>query len=86
MTWGMRTGWDTARICVQRVAVVAGLGVLPLIAAEGDPVTLVDTGANVTGHINAAILALGAVAAVAVAGYFAFMVIKRGIRWASKMG
>jgi len=68
------------------VAVVAALGVLPLIAAEGDPVTLVDTGANVTGHINAAILSLGAVAAVAVAGYFAFMVIKRGIRWASMMG
>jgi hypothetical protein len=70
-----------------KAAVVMGaLSGSVLMAAEGDPVTLVDTGANVTGHINAAILALGSVAAVAVAGYFAFMVIKRGIRWASNMG
>jgi len=68
------------------VAVITALGVPALMAAEGDPVTLVDTGANVTGHITAAILALGAVAAVAVAGYFAFFVIKRGLSWAGKMG
>jgi hypothetical protein len=68
------------------MAAVLALGAPALFAVEGDPVTLVDTGANVTGHINAAILALGAVAAVAVAGYFAFFVIKRGLRWAAKMG
>jgi hypothetical protein len=76
----MRELWK--KLAVVCCAVVA----LPLLAAEGDPVTLQETGANITGHINAAILALGAIAAVAVSGYFAFFVIKKGLRWASKMG
>jgi len=63
-----------------------GMVMLPAVhAAEGDPVTLIDTGANVTGHITAAITALGAVAAVAIGGYFAFLVIRKGIRWAGRM-
>jgi len=71
---------------VGRALALMGLVLLPAaFAAEGDPVTLIDTGANVTGHITAAITALGAVAAVAIGGYFAFLVIRKGIRWAGRM-
>jgi hypothetical protein len=72
---------------VGKAFALMGLALLPVLghAAEGDPVTLIDTGANVTGHITAAITALGAVAAVAIGGYFAFLVIRKGIRWAGRM-
>ena len=49
-------------------------------------VTIPDTGIDVSGYITAGITALGAVAATAVGGYFAFLVVKRALRWGNKIG
>lgn len=48
-------------------------------------VTLPDPGVDTAGFITATITALGAVVAVAVGGYFAFILIKMGLRWARKI-
>lgn len=49
-------------------------------------VSLPATGVDVAGYVTAAITALGAVVLVAVGGYFAFVVIRLGLRWARVFG
>ncbi len=49
-------------------------------------VTIPDTGIDVGAYITAGITTLGAVAAVAVGGYFAFLVVKRALKWGNKIG
>lgn len=44
-------------------------------------VTLPDTGVDVGGYITALITGLGAVVAIAVGGFAAFMLIRAGLRW-----
>jgi len=53
-------------------------------AASAADVVIPTTGLDIGGFITAGIAAMAAVAAVAVGGYFAFLIIKKGIRWASK--
>ena len=64
------------------VPAVALLALAPMVSAVDAtiPSTGVDTGAFIT----AGILTMGGVAAVAVGGYFAFLVIKKGLAWAGK--
>ncbi len=45
-----------------------------------------DTGIDVGAYITAGITSLGSVAAVAVGGYFAFLVVKRALKWGNKIG
>ena len=49
-------------------------------------VTLPTTGVDVDGTIDAAVTALGAIAATAVAAWAAFKVVKMGLRWFSRIG
>ncbi len=64
-------------------AVLVGAGASRVFASG---VTIPDTGIDVGGYITAGITALGAVAAVAVGGYFAFLVVRRALRWGNKIG
>jgi hypothetical protein len=48
-------------------------------------VTLPTTGVDVEDYITAAITALGTVVAVAVGGYFAFLIIRKALGWGRKM-
>ena len=69
----------------------SALGALALVAlvgtvsAKADTVTLPDTGANISGLVSAGITAIGAIVAVIVGGYFAFLVIKLAMKWARRM-
>ena len=47
-------------------------------------VTIPASGVAVDEFITAGITALGAVAAVAVGGYFAFLIVRKGLRWAGR--
>jgi hypothetical protein len=48
-------------------------------------VTLPNTGVDVGAYASAAIVGLGAVVAVAVGGYMAFLLIRKGLRWAGRI-
>lgn len=52
--------------------------------ATGSTVTLPDTGIDMPGYITAAITGLGGVVIAVVGGYFAFMLVKKGLKWAGK--
>lgn len=47
-------------------------------------VVIPDTGADVSGYITAAITAMGAVIAVVIGGYFAFLIIRKALKWAGR--
>jgi hypothetical protein len=47
-------------------------------------VTIPDSGVDMPGYVTAAILAIGGVMAAVVGGYFAFLLIKKGMSWAGK--
>lgn len=71
-----------------RVAVCGFVAALVMIAGSGvaqAQVTLPDPGVDTAGYITATITALGTIVAVAVGGYFAFILIKMGLRWARKI-
>jgi len=54
---------------------------LTLVPAFFGQVTVPDIGVDVGAFVTAAITTLGAVAAIAVGGYVAFMIVRRGLRW-----
>ena len=60
------------------------LSLVVLASAANAAVTIPDTGLDISGYVTAGIVAIGGVVATCVGGYFAFLVIKRGIRWAGK--
>ncbi len=60
------------------LASVALIGSAQLASAQ---VTLPDTGVDVTGHVTAAITAMGAIVAVVIGGFFAFMLIRKALQW-----
>ena len=55
-------------------------------SAFASGVTIPDIGCDTGAYITAGITAVGAVAAVAVGGYFAFLVVRRALRWGNKIG
>ncbi len=63
------------------VAVVA-LGSAFVASAQAGGVTLPDSGVDTGAYVTAAITALGAIIAVVVGGFFAFLLIRKGIKWA----
>lgn len=69
-----------------RLATMVAAVCLFLLGASASAVDVVipDTGVDTSGFITSAITAVGLVVATAVGGYFAFLVIRKGIRWASK--
>ena len=48
-------------------------------------VTLPDTGCDVAGHVTAAITALGAVVMVVIGGYFAYLIVRKALKWSGKI-
>ena len=66
------------RVCTVVVAVLGLVG----IANATDPITLPTTGVDLPGHVTAAITAMGSVVVVVVGGYFAFLIIRKGLQWA----
>ena len=72
-----------------KAALVAGTFLAaPAIFAE-DPVssvTLPETGCDISSYVTAAITKLGPVVGVCIAGVFAFMVVRWGVRWARGIG
>ena len=54
-------------------------------AADG-AVTLPETGVDVAGYATAAIVAIGTVCGVVVAGVIAFVVVRKGIKWIRSIG
>ncbi len=63
-------------------ATVAGWFGFESVANATDPITLPTTGVDLPGHITAAITAMGSVVVVVVGGFFAFMIIRKGLQWA----
>lgn len=53
-----------------------------LLAQTTGGIELPDTGVDIEGHITAVGTALGAIVVVAVGLIFAFMLVRKGIRWA----
>lgn len=43
--------------------------------------TLPDTGTDIAAFITVAITGIGAIVAVVVGGYFAFLLIRKGMKW-----
>jgi hypothetical protein len=71
------------RLMATCAAVVLALGSAGVaVAQEPPPITLPDSGVDIEGHITAAITAMGAVVAVVVGGFFAFMIVRKGLQWA----
>lgn len=64
------------------VAIMMMFGVCSSFATGG--VTLPSTGIDVGEYVTAAITALGSVLAVVVGGYFAFLLVKKALRWAGR--
>lgn len=61
------------------VVAIGGAFFLPTIA--GATVTLPETGIDIPGWIAAIIAALGAIVAVAMGGYCAFLLVKKAFKW-----
>jgi hypothetical protein len=74
---GLSTFLRRAASPLLAVALVIGLATQSF--ATG--VTLPETGVDVAGAITALITAVGAVVSVAVLGYFAFLLVRKGMAW-----
>jgi hypothetical protein len=66
------------QMLVATVAVVAGL--FSQASAAVDPNAL-EIGVDVPGYIGLGIEGLAAIAAVAIGGYFAFLLVKKALSW-----
>lgn len=77
---------SSARLIKTKAALVAvvAMALVGSFSASAT-VTLPDTGADISGLVTAGITALGAIVAVIVGGYFAFLVIKKAMSWARRM-
>lgn len=64
------------------------LASVPAAAMAADPPTIpvAATGVDLPGLITAAIGYLGTVVVAAVAAYFVFLMIRKGLKWAGKIG
>lgn len=72
---------------VTKVALAVGAVMVGASAfAEGEAVTLPNTGVDVAGYVTAIILGLGAIVALCVGGTFAFMLVSWGVKKARGIG
>jgi len=75
--------------CIAKVRNLALLTLAVVSLAAGEVfagVTIPDAGVEVAGYITAAITALGSVVAVAVGGFFAFLIVRKALRWGRTIG
>lgn len=83
---GSRKGLSLAAKWVRRQGVMFAVAVLSLATAASafatePPLALPDTGVDVPGLIELAITAMGGIAAVAVGGFIAFLVVRKALSW-----
>lgn len=52
--------------------------------AEAGSVTIPETGVDVAGFIGAGITSMGVIAAAAIGGYVAFLLVRKALRWVGK--
>ncbi len=69
---------------LKNLSLALALSVLAIAGAPAADVTIPTTGLDIGGYITAAITAVAAVFAVVVGGYFAFLIVKKAMRWAGK--
>ena len=72
-----------SKIVGSKPAIIAAVGMLgtSVFAQDAEGVKLPEIGIDVASYAGAAITALGAVAAVAVGGYVAFLLVRKGLTW-----
>ena len=71
-----------SKIVGSKPAIIAAAAMLGTsVFAQEDSIKLPEIGINVAGYATAAITALGTVAAVAVGGYVAFLLVRKGLSW-----
>lgn len=69
-----------------KAGMISALGVLGTASTFAqEAVTLPETGIDVAGYATTAISSLGAVAAVAIGGYVAFLLVRKGLSWIRKI-
>lgn len=73
-----------AKTCAFAGAVVLAGASEAFAEDNASAVTLPDTGLDIGAYLSAGIVAMGSIVAVAVGGYCAFLLIRKGIRWAGK--
>jgi hypothetical protein len=72
-----------APLILPAIAMMACMALSQVVHAEA---TIPTTGVDIGAYATAAITALGAVVLVIIGGYFAFKLIKLGLRWVGKLG
>jgi len=70
------------RVLAFGLAMLATLSVTGIASASG--FTLPDPGVDVAGAVTATITALGAIVLVVVGGYFAYLLIRKGLQWSRR--
>ena len=73
--------------CLKKMLAGATLALgaaVPMFAQEGSA-NIPETGIDIAAYATAAITSLGAIIAVCVGGYFAFKLVKIGIKWAGSL-
>ena len=80
---------NLANFVSSKTAKVSALAVTALAAgstfAQEGNVTLPETGVDIGAYCTTAITSIGSVVAVCVGGYFAFKLVKIGIKWAGSL-
>lgn len=74
-------GWVWQHLAAVILPVLALGLMIPSASAQ---ITLPDPGVDVAGHVTAAITAMGGILLVVVGGFFAFLLIRKGISWARR--
>ncbi len=75
--------FDSFKVKAGTICALASMGAMSAFATE--TVTLPETGVDVAGYAGAAITALGSVVAVAIGGYVAFLLVRKGLSWIRKI-
>lgn len=76
-------------VSLKAASVMGAVLAAPAIFAQdtgSSAVTLPETGCDIGSYVTAAITKLGAVVGIVIAGVFAFMIVKWGIKWARGIG
>lgn len=75
---------EVAKSTAGKIAAFIGIASVSAVASAQEAVTLPNTGLDIGAYVTAGITALAGVLAVVVGGYFAFLLIKKAMRWAGR--
>lgn len=79
-----RDCWTTkvARVMGAALALLVALVLAPIARATDPPSLLPDTGIDIEAMVTEVVTTLGGIVAVIVAAFFAFLLIRKALRWA----